>query len=446
MAKAKTAVFKLKVFISHISEERELGGILKKHLEDSFLGTVEVFMTSDLEAIPPGAPWLHHIGQALNQSRIVVVLCSKESIAKPWINFEAGAGWIKGINVVPVCHSGLRPSDLPEPLHFFHSIRASDIQGLRSFYGMVAKKLEMKEPTGLDELVKEIKTFEGQYQESFRSKEIKDDSSQIKEFEQQKITKIPDLLKQFAEVIDRLETEKKLMGLIRNVSKTDSFNNPFQDRVAGWRISKTREHVELIEQREWELEAKTPTAYVAYVFTCVTGLLAKGDEYSTVTNFRFWSSRAVGDSAFLVKNVEAVARGADVKRVFLIDKKQWKPGSRERLVKVLQGHEKACSEANAAGKGKMEVRCLLSENFNRDYKFYGHFGLARHRGGRKPKDLGAMVIVPRYTSTLPGSTITHLKLIFSNGPSIATNTVEYGLKFANAWENSIDLSEILKDH
>src|SRR6185503_4147291 len=90
---------RINVFISHISEEAELAGILQQHLKKAFLGIVDSFVSSDSSSIRPGQQWLNRIDVALNKTNIVLVLCSKESITEPWISFEAGAGWLKKIDV-----------------------------------------------------------------------------------------------------------------------------------------------------------------------------------------------------------------------------------------------------------------------------------------------------------------------------------------------------------
>jgi len=87
------------IFISHISEEKELATILKKHLENDFLELIEVFVSSDTESIFAGSNWLDSISSALRDACTELVLCSKASVNRPWINFEAGAGWMKKIPV-----------------------------------------------------------------------------------------------------------------------------------------------------------------------------------------------------------------------------------------------------------------------------------------------------------------------------------------------------------
>jgi hypothetical protein len=377
---------------------------------------------------------------------MVIALCSRESITQPWINFEAGAGWNRGIEIVPTCHSGLPKGELPSPLRSLQAVQASERDGLERLYRQLASKARLSRPPPVTGILKEVKSFEKKYrvktESKGMSKDIKDTSREIRGIEQPNVPEMQALLTKIIKLIERLKREDKLTELIETGS---SFKNPFQDRVAAWRVSRTRAHVDLVRQREWELEAKSSNAYVAYVFENVMDFLGPRDVYCTMTNARFWSKKAVGDSAFLPKNVEAVQRGAVIMRVFLIDDKQWRDRkARGRLIGLLRVHEEACQEANSTNKGKMIVKCLFSDNFNRDYILYRHFGLARHLIGKRGRDDGALVIVPRYTSTVPGSAITHLKLIFSDGPSTATNTIEFVSKFDRAMRESIDLAAVFR--
>jgi hypothetical protein len=138
---------KRRLFISHISEERSTADRLKTTLIRDFLGLLDVFVSSDTESIAAGSEWLRSIEKALGDCAVFVVLCSPESVRRPWINFEAGAAWMRNIPLIPVCHSGLLPRDLRMPLSLKQGIELSDELGLRRFYGRVAKVLECDIPS-----------------------------------------------------------------------------------------------------------------------------------------------------------------------------------------------------------------------------------------------------------------------------------------------------------
>jgi hypothetical protein len=158
-------VEKPKLFISHISEEAELAEALKSHLVDDFLNMVDVFVSSDETSIGPGGNWLEAVDSALKSSQVHIILCSEESIRRPWINFEAGAAWLRGIPIVPVCHSGLRVVDLPIPLSLLKAVQANQEAGLNTLYRLIAAKLGSSLPkVNLDSLVDEITRFEDKRQ------------------------------------------------------------------------------------------------------------------------------------------------------------------------------------------------------------------------------------------------------------------------------------------
>ena len=82
---------KRKVFISHLSEESDIAQWLKGQLTRDFLGTLEVFVSSDRLTIEAGRRWLEEVDKALKTADMQVLLCSQEPVGRPWVNFEAGA-------------------------------------------------------------------------------------------------------------------------------------------------------------------------------------------------------------------------------------------------------------------------------------------------------------------------------------------------------------------
>src|SRR5690349_21707077 len=111
------------VFLSHISEEASEARALKKQLESALPG-LEVFVsTTDIHL---GHSWLMEVHKALERSKVSLALCSPNSVRRPWVNFEMGCGWAKGIPVIPVCYKGMRPSQLPDPLGTFQTLELRD--------------------------------------------------------------------------------------------------------------------------------------------------------------------------------------------------------------------------------------------------------------------------------------------------------------------------------
>lgn len=142
-----------RAFISHVTEEADIAGRLKTALTQDFLGFLDVFVSSDSESIAAGEDWLRSIEKGLKESSILIVLCSPASVSRPWINFEAGAAWMRGIPLVPVCHAGLTPGDLPVPLSLRQGVALDEPDSLKRLYTRIADILQCKVPIrSFDEL------------------------------------------------------------------------------------------------------------------------------------------------------------------------------------------------------------------------------------------------------------------------------------------------------
>jgi TIR domain len=158
------------VFLSHISEEAELAGLFKAEIERAFLGMIDVFVSSDTSSISVGKNWLDRITEGLRSAEAILILCSPVSIARPWINFEAGAGWARGIAVAPLCHSGLRPVQLPLPLNLLQGIEAHDEAKRGGLFAMLAGKLSSATPTiDAKAFAKRVLEFENGYSLEIRA-------------------------------------------------------------------------------------------------------------------------------------------------------------------------------------------------------------------------------------------------------------------------------------
>jgi hypothetical protein len=246
-----------------------------------------------------------------------------------------------------------------------------------------------------------------------------------------------------AESSTRSSCENELTKLLEKVRPAGSFRNPFQDRVAAWRIERAREQVGEIQQGGWVSSARTPIGQVAHTFEGILELLEEGEEYWTVTNMSFWVDAAVAGpvSPLLADNVKASRRGVKVKRVFLIDENEWDhPTTREPIEKVLLRHQEAVKKVDESRQGHMDVKCLVVPDFKRSLDTYGHFALAcrphEHSGGDS-----CVVVVPVKLNT----SIDHLRLIFSLKGSHSQETAEYVTKFQKAYDSAYDLDTLLSN-
>jgi len=152
------------VFISHISEEEPIAANLKNLIEVSFLGMVKVFVSSDDRCLQMGCDWLKTIEANLQSCVMEIVICSEVSVSRPWINFEAGAGWIRKIPVIPLCHSGMTPARLKDPLHPLQAALATDKNKLDAIFGQIAGQMNAQKPDAdFGPFVETVKAFERNY-------------------------------------------------------------------------------------------------------------------------------------------------------------------------------------------------------------------------------------------------------------------------------------------
>jgi hypothetical protein len=134
------------VFISHIGEEIELAILLSEEIKSAFSGIHDTFVSSDSESIPSGSRWLDKIDAALEKAAVMIILCSPQSIRRPWINFEAGTAWIRRIPLIPLCHSGLAKTQLPTPLSALESSDLDNQSDLAKIFGDLTKILDCPRP------------------------------------------------------------------------------------------------------------------------------------------------------------------------------------------------------------------------------------------------------------------------------------------------------------
>lgn len=131
----------MRLFVSHIHEEAPLAEAIKAELLTCFGNQINVFLAED---IPLGTNWLNEIQAALTQAQIVLVLFSRASNSRPWINIEAGYGVMAGKQVLPLCHSGFAKSELPV---IYGLLQAMDIAN-SSDVGRLLDQIAKNTPAG----------------------------------------------------------------------------------------------------------------------------------------------------------------------------------------------------------------------------------------------------------------------------------------------------------
>lgn len=148
MMPAPTAtISKLQVFLSYRSVEARFADVLKEHLQHDFIGLVEVFLASDTTSVAAGTLWLDEVVAGLKRSQLHIVICSKTSVQCPWINYEVGAAGVRGIPIIPLCHSGLVHDQLPVPLCLSQGGILTEASGLQIVYQRIAGLIGSAVPT-----------------------------------------------------------------------------------------------------------------------------------------------------------------------------------------------------------------------------------------------------------------------------------------------------------
>ncbi len=133
------------IFISHVHEEASLATAVSQLVSEVLLDGVSFFVSSDHRSIRAGDDWLQKIRGALSDACIVLVIVGPQSIGRTWVNFESGAGWLSR-RVIPLCHSGLRPSQLPQPLGSLYGLSVGSPDDLRELCSVVAEAAGLRPP------------------------------------------------------------------------------------------------------------------------------------------------------------------------------------------------------------------------------------------------------------------------------------------------------------
>ena len=132
------------VFISFVQEDKAVAETVKRILEYELRPQVKVFMTADQSQVLAGDDWLKRIKEELTQASIVILMLSKRSIKRPWVNLEAGAAWITGKRVIPVCFGNQSKASLPHPYSLWQAVQIPDDE--QYLVATVAGALGMAKP------------------------------------------------------------------------------------------------------------------------------------------------------------------------------------------------------------------------------------------------------------------------------------------------------------
>ena len=134
------------IFVSHAAADAEIAAKFKSDVEKSFLGLCELFVSSNLDSLQGGKEWMQVIKENLAKAKIFIGLLSPIALSRPWIYAEFGAGWIRDIPTISVCHSGLEKGQLPVPLSHFQALNLTDELHLEHLYSQISNAIGCEVP------------------------------------------------------------------------------------------------------------------------------------------------------------------------------------------------------------------------------------------------------------------------------------------------------------
>lgn len=155
---------RVEAFVSYVTIESKFADLLEARLERDFIGLVQLFVAKDATSIPVGSKWFDELVAALCRANLQLIICSPNSVRRPWIHYEAGGAAVRKIEVIPLCHSGITPDQLPVPLSMSQGIILTDPEGLEKLYTRVSVLLDSAvPPVDFHALAEEFQAIEREY-------------------------------------------------------------------------------------------------------------------------------------------------------------------------------------------------------------------------------------------------------------------------------------------
>ena len=124
------------VFFSHSSKDKDLVLLIKNKVENITKKTINIFMSSDGQSIPFGTNWIHKIEDGLNESKIMFVFVTNNSIDSGWIYFESGFAYSKNIKVIPI-GIGVDIGKISAPLSLLQGFNVTSSDSLNNFITII---------------------------------------------------------------------------------------------------------------------------------------------------------------------------------------------------------------------------------------------------------------------------------------------------------------------
>ena len=138
---------KLEVFLSHRTTEARFADLIKERLDEDFFGIINLFYSNDITSVPVGSNWDQTLLEGLRRATVMLALCSKHSVKLPWINFEVGGAVTRGVEIIPLCHSGITPDLLPASITMKQGVTLTSAKSLERFYVKLSALIGCRVPS-----------------------------------------------------------------------------------------------------------------------------------------------------------------------------------------------------------------------------------------------------------------------------------------------------------
>jgi hypothetical protein len=160
---------KLEVFVSHRTVEAKFADALRAHLGRDFIGILNFFVSTDVTSVPAGSQWFQEVLAGLQRADLLLAVCSSQSVKLPWINYETGGACARNVEVIPLCHSGMTPDQLPVPLGMLEGVLLTDAKDLEKLYSRISTIVGSDVPNvDFDALSEAFKAIEAEYSAQLR--------------------------------------------------------------------------------------------------------------------------------------------------------------------------------------------------------------------------------------------------------------------------------------
>lgn len=159
-----------KIFISWSGEKaKAYADFLRKLFLEIFEIDKKMVFFSE-EDINAGAVWIDKLRSTLSVSTYGIIILTKESKQKAWVNFEAGVLYKKESHIIPLLIDVEQEELKAHPLYFFQSKKFT-VEDIGSVFREIKEKLDWRWKTEnlKDDISKKINDFKSKMPENFNS-------------------------------------------------------------------------------------------------------------------------------------------------------------------------------------------------------------------------------------------------------------------------------------